>query len=82
MNKVHDLDADPDYHNGDRGKAFFDLDRLIQQSLIPIGMVYHGEHASLQSSLVSDPTPFHSLEDQHAERISQHLEEVLSAYAV
>ena len=82
MNKVYDLDADPDYHNGDRGKAFFDLDRLIQQSLIPIGMVYHGEHASLQSSLVADPTPFHSLEDQHAERISQHLEEVLSAYAV
>ena len=82
MNKVYDLDSDADYQNGDRGKAFFDIDRLLQQSHIPIGLVYHGEHASLQSSLVSDPTPFHALDQQHSERIDQHLQEVLTAYAV
>jgi len=82
MNKVYDLDADPDYRNDDRGKAFFDLNRLIEQSLIPIGLIYHGEHASLQSAMLSDVTPFHSLEDQHAGHFNQHMEEVLSAYAV
>jgi 2-oxoglutarate ferredoxin oxidoreductase subunit beta len=82
MNKVYDLDADPDYRNDDRGKAFFDVNSLVQQSRIPIGLIYHGDHASLQSSLVSDLTPFRSLEDQHAERINQHMEDVLSAYAV
>ena len=81
MNKVYDLDADPDYRNDDRGKAFFDLNGLIQQSLLPIGLIYHGEHASLQSALLSDPTPFHSLADQHADRTHQHLEDVLSSYA-
>jgi len=82
MNKVFDLDADPDYRNDDRGKAFFDLNNLTEQSRIPIGLVYHGEHASLQSSLLSDLTPFHSLDDQHAGRTRQHMEDVLSAYAV
>ena len=82
MNKVYDLDADPDYRNDDRGKAFFDLNRLIEQSLIPIGLIYHGEHASLQSAMLSDVTPFHSLEDQHTGHFNQHMEEVLSAYAV
>ena len=82
MNKVYDLDADPDYRNDDRGQAFFDLNRLIEQSLIPIGLIYHGEHASLQSAMLSDVTPFHSLEDQHTGHFNQHMEEVLSAYAV
>ena len=82
MNKVYDLDADPDYRNDDRGKAFFDVNSLVEQSRIPIGLIYHGEHASLQSALLSDLTPFHSLEDQHAGRIKQHMEDVLSAYAV
>ena len=82
MNKVHDLDADPDYRNDDRGKAFFDVNSLVQRSRIPIGLIYHGEHASLQSSLLSDLTPFHSLDDQHAGRTRKHMEDVLSAYAV
>lgn len=82
MNKVFDLDADPDYRNDDRGKAFFELNSLTEQSRIPIGLVYQGEHASLQSSLLSDLTPFHSLDDQHAGRTRQHMEDVLSAYAV
>jgi len=82
MNKVHDLDADPDYHSDDRGQAFFALNSLVQQSRIPIGLVYHGEHASLQSSLLTDLAPIHALEDQHAEHTRQHLEDVLSAYTV
>jgi len=82
MNKVYDLDADPDYRNDDRGKAFFDLNRLIEQSLIPIGLIYYGEHASLQSALVSEVTPFHSLDEQHTAHFNQHMEDVLSAYAV
>lgn len=82
LNKVYDLDADPDYRNDDRGKAFLDLNKLIEQSRIPIGLIYRGEHASLQSALLPDPTPFHALEDQHVGRFNQHLEDVLSAYAV
>jgi len=62
MNKVYDLDADPDYRNDD--------------------LIYHGEHSSLQSAFVSDPSPFHSLEDQYADRTQQHLEDVLSAYDI
>ena len=82
MNQVHDVDADPAYHNDDRGQAFFDVLKLVDQSRIPIGLIYHGQHASLQSSFVSDITPFHSLDNEHSERNRQHLEKVLSAYAV
>ncbi|MGH8035501.1 MAG: hypothetical protein ACREO9_09760, partial [Lysobacterales bacterium] len=82
MNKVHDVDADPDYCNHHRGKAFAALYDLVQQDRIPIGMVYLGTHASLQSSLVADITPFHALDAEYSGRVSSHLEKVLSSYAV
>ena len=82
MNKVYDLDGDPEYRNDDRGKAFFDVYQLVQQDRIPIGLVFHGEHASLQSSLLSDMTPHQSLDEQYAARSRQHMKDVLSAYAV
>ena len=82
MNKIFDLDGDPEYRNDDRGKAFFDVYQLVQQDRIPIGLVFHGEHASLQSSLLSDLTPHQSLDEQYAARSRQHMKDVLSAYAV
>ncbi len=82
MNKIFDLDGDPEYRNDDRGKAFFDVYQLVQQDRIPIGLVFHGEHASLQSSLLSDMTPHQSLDEQYAARSRQHMKDVLSAYAV
>ena len=82
MNKVYDLDGDPEYRNDDRGKAFFDVYQLVQQDRIPIGLVFHGEHASLQSSMLSDLTPHQSLDEQYAARSRQHMKDVLSAYAV
>ena len=82
MNKVYDLDGDPEYRNDDRGKAFFDVYQLVQQDRMPIGLVFHGEHASLQSSLLSDLTPHQSLDEQYAARSRQHMKNVLSAYAV
>jgi len=82
MNKVYDLDGDPEYRNDDRGKAFFDVYQLVQQDRIPIGLVFHGEHASLQSSMLSDLTPHQSLDEQYAARSTQHMKDVLSTYAV
>ena len=82
MNKVYDVDGDGDYRNDDRGKAFFDVYQLIQQNRIPIGLIYHGEHVSLQSSMLSDLTPFQALDDQHADRIDRHMKNVMSVYSV
>jgi len=82
MNKVYDVDGDGDYRNDDRGKAFFDVYQLIQQNRIPIGLIYHGEHVSLQSSMLSDLTPFQALDDQYADRIDRHMKNVMSVYSV
>ncbi len=82
MNKVYDVDADPDYDKHDRGRAFLDLQRLGEQSRIPIGLIYHGEHATLHTSLLSDIAPAHSLEEQYAESTRTHMENVLASYAV
>jgi 2-oxoglutarate ferredoxin oxidoreductase subunit beta len=82
MNKVYDVDADDDYKNDKRGKAFFDVHQLIEKNRIPIGLIYQGEHISLQSSLLSELTPFHALDDQHADRVKGHMEDVLAGYAV
>lgn len=82
MNKVYDVDADPDYDNTHRGKAFAANFELIQQSRIPIGLIYTGEHASLQSYMVGEISPFHALDEAHSTRVSQHLEKVVASYTV
>jgi len=82
MNKVYDVDADPGYDKHDRGQAFLGVQRLGEQSRIPIGLIYHGEHASLHSSLLSDVTPVNSLDEQYAASTETHLESVLASYAV
>ena len=82
MNKVYDVDADDEFDSTDRAKAFFQSYNLVEQSRIPIGQIYHGEHPSLQTSLVSDITPFHALDDSYAEHTRGHLDAVLSSYAV
>ena len=82
MNKAYDVDADPRYCNSHRGKAFSAIYDLVQQSRIPIGLIYSGNHPSLQSAMVSEITPHHALDREHSERVSKHLNKVLSAYAV
>jgi 2-oxoglutarate ferredoxin oxidoreductase subunit beta len=82
MNKAYDVDADPGYCNSHRGKAFSAIYDLVQQSRIPIGLIYSGNHPSLQSAMVSEITPHHALDREHSERVSKHLNKVLSAYAV
>lgn len=82
MNKVYDVDADPGYCNSHRGKAFSAIYDLVQQSRIPIGLIYSGKHPSLQSALVSEITPHHALDPEHSQRVSKHMDKVLSAYAV
>ncbi len=82
MNRVHDVDTDDTYRNQERGKAFAALYDLVQQSRIPIGMIYEGSHASLQSSMVQDITPFHALDPEYGEPVAKHLGKVLDFYAV
>ncbi|MGK2925090.1 MAG: hypothetical protein ACSLE2_05660 [Lysobacterales bacterium] len=82
MTKVYDVDADPDYRCNDCADAFARLIHIDENGQIPIGLIYHGEHVSLQSSLVKDVSPFRSLDAEHARRVDEHLERVLSAYAV
>ena len=82
MNRVYDVDADPDYQNDDRGQAFSSVFKLVQQSRIPIGLVYHGEHASLQGSLLGDVPPIHALCEENYAETRAHMDDILSAYAV
>jgi pyruvate/2-oxoacid:ferredoxin oxidoreductase beta subunit len=82
MTKVYDVDVDPDYRCNDRADAFAPPSRIVEDRRTPIGPICHGEQASLQSSLVRDVSPFRSLDAEHAKRVDEHLERVLSAYAV
>ncbi len=82
MNKVHDVDTDPDYCNSHRGQAFAHLHELVEQSRIPVGLIYSGKHASLQSALVGEISPFHALDAEFSAQTGQHLDKVLSAYSV
>jgi hypothetical protein len=54
---------------------------LIEQTRIPIGLAYSGVHASLQSALLGEVSPAHSLEGARSEQAQQYMEKVLSAYS-
>jgi len=82
MTRVHDVDGDPDYRNDDRGQAFSRINDLVQQSRIPIGLIYRGTHPSLQDSLLEDVAPVDSLADSKAPAARHYMDQVLSAYAV
>jgi 2-oxoglutarate ferredoxin oxidoreductase subunit beta len=82
MNRVHDVDADPDYRNDHRGEAFSRVLDLAEDQRLAIGLVYHGQHASLQDALIQEPTPFHALDDSRDADTRRHLESVLSVYQV
>ena len=82
LNRAHDVDPDPDYDNGDRGKAFGRMFQLVQEGRIPVGLIYYGEQASLQSALVGDMSPFDSLNGHHEKAARKHLGAVLDSYSV
>ena len=81
MNKIHDMDSDPTYDNNNRGQAFARMMELIEQTRIPIGLAYSGVHASLQSALLGEVAPAHSLEGARSEQAQQYMKKVLSAYS-
>ena len=82
MNRVHDVDTDPAYDRHNRGQAFARLFDLSQQSLIPIGLIFHSDHASLQSAMLGEVTPFHSLDGVRMAESRQYMDTILAGYAV
>jgi len=82
MHRVYDVDADPEYRADQRGTAFARSMDLKEQGRIPIGLIYRGEHTSLQDALVGATAPFHALDEERAGATRSHLEKVLSSYAI
>jgi 2-oxoglutarate ferredoxin oxidoreductase subunit beta len=81
MNQLHDLDKDPEYDRDNRGQAFARMFDLVEQSKLPVGLVYDGVHASLQSALLGDVVPARSLDGVKTEDAKKYMQKVLSAYA-
>ena len=82
MTQIHDLDTEPDYRNDDRGRAFTRVLELTQNSRIPVGLIYQGDHPTLQKALIKKAAPAQSLGEQYAEETRQYMDRVLSSYAV
>ena len=82
MNRVHDVDTDPAYDRYNRGQAFARLFDLTQQSRIPIGLIFHAEHASLQSAMLGEVTPFHALDAVRTAQSREYMDTILAGYAI
>jgi 2-oxoglutarate ferredoxin oxidoreductase subunit beta len=82
LNEVIDVDQDPDYAADNRAQAFGRVCSLTQEGKIPIGMIYAGEHKSLQASIVGEVSPFASLHEKNNVPTREHLDNVLAAYTV
>ncbi len=82
MNKIHDVNADPGYRAEDRGMAFATALELVEQDRIPIGLIYHGEHPSLQDEILRELVPINALSEEKAAETRAHMDNVLAAYTV
>jgi len=82
MNRIHDVDTDPDYRNDDRGLAFSRTLELLGESRMPVGLIYQGAHRTLQQALVSKVAPAQSLGEEHAVAARSYMDRVLSSYAI
>jgi 2-oxoglutarate ferredoxin oxidoreductase subunit beta len=60
---VVNMEEDEDYDPGDRGRAFSRLLELREQGRLPIGLLYHAEHASLESQVLSADHPPPAVQD-------------------
>ncbi len=81
MTRIHDVDSDPEYCNDNRGRAFSRLLELIDRSRIPVGLIYLGEHPTLQNMLIGTFPPARALAPEHAEDTRQYIERLLSSYS-
>ena len=50
---VRDVNTDPTYNNNDKGVAFATCLNMKQLDQIPTGIIYQGEHPTLESAMVS-----------------------------
>ncbi|MEE8370872.1 MAG: thiamine pyrophosphate-dependent enzyme [Sphingomonadales bacterium] len=51
---VHDIGAEPDYDAGDRSLAFATCMRLKDSGRIPTGLIYEGDHPTLEKALLQE----------------------------
>ncbi len=82
MNSVRDVNADPDYDCGNRGDAFQKVVDLIERARVPIGLIFKGDHPTLQDAMVQQVPPSRALHAEHSKKARQQLDQVLSSYAV
>ena len=82
MKRTHDVDSDSDYQANDRGQAFMQMQTLTQQSKLPVGLIYQGDHPSLQDGVLKEVTPIHALKKNHSKKTDAYIKSVLSNYIV
>ena len=78
--RVHNVDEDKDYNCSNRGNAFGNCIELLNNNQIPIGLLYSGEHVSLEAlSLKEDSIP-PALQDPNSPESVENCKNIIQSF--
>jgi len=78
--RVHDVDEDENYDRTDRGGAFQKSLEILSGYKIPIGLIYKGEHVSLESLALKEDSIPPALQDLNAPESMESCKKIMQSF--
>jgi len=78
--RVHDVDEDENYDRTDRGSAFQKSLEILRGNKIPIGLIYEGEHVSLESLTLKEDSIPPALQDLNAPESMENCKKIMQSF--
>ena len=80
--RVYDIDSEENYDCTDKSSAFSRMSELRNEGRLPLGLIYKGEHPSLEAVSLNNNYKALALHDLENERFESAFEEALESYIV
>jgi 2-oxoglutarate ferredoxin oxidoreductase subunit beta len=78
--RVHDVDDDENYDRADRGSAFQKSLEILSGNKIPIGLIYEGEHVSLELLALKENSVPPALQDLNAPESMENCKKIMQSF--
>ncbi len=78
--RVYDIDSEEDYDSSDKTKAFIRMAELRKEGRLPLGLIFRGEHPSLEDVTINPDFKAPALHDIEEDRFDKAFNEALESY--
>ena len=78
--RVYDIDSEEEYDSSDKTKAFIRMAELRGEGRLPLGLIYRGEHPSLEGVTINHDFKAPALHNIEEDRFDNAFDEALKSY--